>query len=323
MDHFKQRTRYGFAIPQVFVDEAPNTNVISKLVRTTEQLGFDSLWTQDQVIGRAQTLEPLSLLSFVCALTQRIKIGVSVLVFAHRHPVLLAKTIASMDHLSNGRLLVGLGLGRHGPQEAVFGIRHGERRNRFNEGLRIMRALWQTQSVGHAGRYWTLNATSQSPGTLQQPHPPIWFGGAHPNALRRAVCDADGWMGAGSSTITQFAHQARQIHEYLEQAGRDRNSFTISKRLYIAIDNNQARAKRRLRAWFDAYYGNADLAEEVCVWGSLNRVLEAIEEVVAASGEMVLLHPVFDHLEHAETLARGLHLPTPSASTSSKVGREQ
>ena len=132
---------------------------------------------------------------------------------------------------------------------------------------------------------------------------PIWFGARHPNSLRRAVKYGDSWMGAGSSPFEQFKEHAVLVKRYLEESDRDPGEFTISKRLYLAIDDDESRAERRLREWFGQYYGRADMANEVAIWGSAGRVVERIEAIMETGASHILLNPVFDLEEHLEQLA--------------------
>ncbi|HEU5422203.1 MAG TPA: LLM class flavin-dependent oxidoreductase, partial [Nitrolancea sp.] len=295
--------RYGLAIPQIFVAEPVDYELIHRAVRQAEELGYASLWTQEQIIGSAATLEPVSLLSYVAALTTHVRLGASVLVLPLRNPVQLAKSLATLDQLSSGRLTVGLGLGGHLDRYAAFGLSPEHRVRRFNENLRVMRALWAEPSASVAGVFQQLRDLPMEPKPLQRPAPPIWFGGRQPAALRRAARQAEGWMGAGSSAISSFKEHVVLLREFLQGAGRDAAQFTIAKRLYIAVDDDRARAEQRLRQWFRGYYGSDELALRVSVFGDAGECGARIAEVVAAGAGEVLLNPVFDQLDQAERLA--------------------
>jgi alkanesulfonate monooxygenase SsuD/methylene tetrahydromethanopterin reductase-like flavin-dependent oxidoreductase (luciferase family) len=300
---------FGIALPQVFVEDAIDPEAISQFAARAETLGYAGLWTQDQVVGSAQVLETLSLLCFVAATTRSVRLGVSVIVLPHRDPVSLAKQLSTLDQLSLGRLDVGLGLGNPNPHQRAFGITgevRGERLRRFREGLATMKALWREGKATSHDTLWPLDETPMAPKPMQRPYPRLWFGGRHPNAMGRAIREADGWMGAGSSTMDEFVEQSALIREQLAASDRDIGSFRIAKRLYLAIDDDETRAEQRLRRWFDAYYGNADLANRVCVWGSRDKVLERIARVTEAGAEMVLLNPLFDYPMHMEVLADAL-----------------
>jgi alkanesulfonate monooxygenase SsuD/methylene tetrahydromethanopterin reductase-like flavin-dependent oxidoreductase (luciferase family) len=299
---------YGIALPQVYVESPFDRDELHAFVVRAEGLGFTGVWTQDQLIGAATTFDGVSLLCYVASLTRTIRLGVSVIVLPHRTPVPLAKSLATLDQLSGGRLDVGLGLGNPNPHEAAYGLPAGERLRRFREGLATMKALWADGTANHADGAWPLRDAPMEPKPLGRPHPRLWFGGRHPNALRRAVREAHGWMGAGSSTIPAFVEQCALVREQLDAAGRDPRSFRIAKRMYVAIDENESRAERRLRTWFDRYYANADLANQVCIWGSAEKVADAVASVTQAGAGHVLLNPVFDYPMHLEALAQVLPL---------------
>jgi probable F420-dependent oxidoreductase len=296
------RARFGFAIPQIFVDGPIDMGLARAVVTRADALGYDSLWTQEQMIGRAPNLEPVALLSYVAALTARARLGVSVIVFPLRNPVELAKSLSSLDRMSGGRLTVGNGLGPAGERYTAFGVPEERRVARFNEGLAVMRALWSDAEARHEGDFWPLDGVAMEPKPVQSPLP-VWFGGSHPDSLRRAVRRGDGWMGAGSSTIDSFRGRVEQLRQFLAEAGRDPATLPISKRLYIALDDDADRAERRLRDWFRVYYRSDELASRVSVWGTREHCAERIAEVLDAGAEMVLLNPVFDHQEHLEGLA--------------------
>ena len=302
------RVPVGFALPQVFADGEFDLALIARVAREAEARGFDSLWTQEQIVGRSQSLEPLSLLAYVAALTDRVRLGVSVIVLPHRNPVQLAKALSSLDVLSQGRLIAGVGLG--GGVHSAFGIPAEGRVRRFREVLEAMLALWQDGAANYTGGIFPLDGVPQEPKPVQRPHPPLWFGARAPAALERAVRYGQGWMGAGSSSLADFQEQIGEIRRLLERADRDPATFTLSKRLYIAIDDDADRAEARLRRWFAHNYGNAEMGSRVSVWGPAERCYEAIDELIDAGAQHVLLNPVFDYELHLEALNRCV----PSAS---------
>ena len=291
------------ALPQAFPDGKVDVDLIRHYCARAESLGYHGLWTQEQVLGSTAVLEPLSLLTYATALTSRVQLGVSVLVLPLHNPVQLAKQISSMDQMSGGRLVLGVGLGGATGNYPAFGIAAEVRVRRFLEIIRVMKALWADGGASYEGTFYKLNDVSMEPKPFQRPHVPIWFGARHPNSLRRAVKYGDSWMGAGSSSFEEFKEHAGLVKSYLEEAERDPGEFTVSKRLYLAIDDDESRAERRLREWFGQYYGSADLANRVAVWGSADLVAERIEAIAEAGASHVLLNPVFDLDEHLEQLA--------------------
>ncbi len=297
---------FGFAIPQVSPTEPVDVEPIGRVARKAEELGFESLWTLDQVLGGSRNLEPVSLLSYVAAITSRVRLGTAVFVLPQHNPVQLAKELATLDVLSGGRVDAGFGIGNDvAPHNAAFGIPTGRRVKLLTESLAVMRALWSDRTATYEGEFFQLHDIRMEPKPVQRPGPPVWFGGRVEPALRRAVRLGDAWMGPGSSSIEDFREHFGVLKQALEAADRDPATFTISKRLYLAIDDNRERAEGRLREWFAHVYGSADLANQVAVWGPESYIRERIEEVVDIGAEHMLLHPVFDFDDHLEALAPG------------------
>lgn len=293
----------GFALPQVSLETPVDVASVARVARRAEALGFESLWTLDQVLGGSRNLEPVSLLSWVAAVTERVRLGTAVFVLPQRNPVQLAKALATLDVLSGGRVVAGFGIGNDESRNPAFGVPTGRRVRRFTESLAVMRALWAEREARFSGEFFRLDGERMEPKPVQQPGPPVWFGGRVEAALRRAVRLGDGWMGPGSSSIADFGGHVAVLRRALEEADRDPATFTVSKRLYLAIDDDRDRAGERLRRWFGHVYGAPDMADAVAVWGPEAYVRERIAETVALGAEHLLLHPPFDHDEHLEALA--------------------
>ena len=131
----------GIAIPQDLLKEPADMARVREFVVRADQLAYDSLWMTEEVLGGAPALDAISTLAYAAAATQRVRLGVAVLVLARHNPILLAKSLASLDFMSNGRLNVGVGLGQEGI-ERVLGYSGERRLLRFNESLAVMKALW-------------------------------------------------------------------------------------------------------------------------------------------------------------------------------------
>ncbi len=291
----------GIAIPQT---SAPaNVRFLREYLARAEARGYDSLWVQEQILGDAPMLEPITLLTFAAALTSRVRLGSSVILPLTRNPVHLAKSLATLDQLSQGRLTLGVGIGGPHVPEPAFGIPKENRSRRFVEVLGVMKALWTQPRATFAGEFWKFENVAMEPKPLQKPHPPIWFGARDEVALRRAVRHGDGWMGAGSSSTADFVKQSAMLRRLLEEAKRDPATFPMSKRVYLALDDNRERAERRLREWFGERYKNADMAPRVSIWGGVSECVDKLAELVRAGAQHFLLNPVFDEMEHLEKLA--------------------
>src|SRR5262245_23279288 len=179
--------RCGIAVPQDFIDGPLDTAVLHSFLSRAEALGYESAWVQEQIIGAVPILEPLTVLSYAAALTRSLRLGTSVMLSVWRNPLQLAKSLTSLDHLCQGRLTVGIGIGNQRPEDAALGIPLERRARRFVEGIEVMKALWTQPTAKFAGEYWSFVDICQEPKPVQQPHPPLWFGAREPAALRRAV----------------------------------------------------------------------------------------------------------------------------------------
>ncbi len=297
-------TTFGISIPQTVEGGVFDRPAVEAFLRRAEALGFDSAWTRDQTIGDSPDLAPLEMLAFAAACTDRMRLGCAVVVSTLHSPVHLAKSLASLDQLSGGRLEVGLGTGGR-RMFSAFGVDPASFVARFNEGVALMRALWTEERVDHDGRFWQLAGAAMEPKPIQRPGPPIWFGGAHPNALRRAVAHADGFFGAGSQTTAQFAEQVRTLRVELDEAGRDPATLRIAKRVYVHVDDDTDRARQVMSAALQSiygFYGRSDLTP-VSVTGAPDDVADGVREVVDAGAELILLNPLVDDAEQLERLA--------------------
>ena len=296
----------GIELPQVFFDGPADMAHIRKFATRAETLGYDSLWLQERVIGDFTMLEPVTLLSYVAAITTRLKLGTSVILLPLRNPIQLAKAYSTLDVMSGGRAVMGVGLGggHLGSHEDVFGYSREGRVTRFTEAVQIMKLLWTEPKASFQGRYWSFKDISMEPKPMQQPHLPIIFGGHHENALKRAAKYANGWMGAGSSSSASFLRESARIRGFLDEAKRDPATFHFAKRVYMAVDNDAERGERRIREWFGKRYKNADLGPKVSIWGSAAKCTEQIQEIVKAGAQQIVFNPMFDEMEHLEICAK-------------------
>jgi probable F420-dependent oxidoreductase len=275
---------------------------VRRVLARAEGAGLDSVWVQEQIVGATPSLEPVEMLAYAAALSKRVKLGVAVLLTVLRGPVHLAKSLATLDHLSRGRLVVGVGLGGNQPLYPAYGIAAEHRVTRFVEGIRIMKALWTEPSTTFAGRFWQLDRVRMEPKPVQRPHPPLWFGAHSEAAVARSAELGDGFIGAGASSVEQFAGVVARLRGALERRGRDPGAFPVSKRVYIAVDEDVTRAGRRLEAWFGRFYGDPMLARRVAVWGPADRCIESLARVAAAGARLVILNPVFEESDQVDRL---------------------
>ena len=158
--------------------------LVRRLVGHAERLGRHSLWVQEQILGRAPFLEPVSLLNYVAAVTEKVRLGTAVVVLSTRNPVLLAKELSTLDQMSGGRLIVGLALGGSRRTYPLLGGPSERRLRHFVECLEVMKALWTQELASYRGRFWKLEGEAMEPKPVQSPHPPIWFGCRHTDGLK-------------------------------------------------------------------------------------------------------------------------------------------
>jgi probable F420-dependent oxidoreductase len=271
-----------------------------------EQLGFEGGWVMEQVVGPTPFISPLEMLAYCAACTERLRLGVAVLVSSLHDPLQLAASVTAVDRLSHGRLEVGVSPGGGFREFAAFGVEKETFVSRFTEGLQLMKAAWSDEPrLTFDGRFRQVDGLLIQPKPAQRPHPPIWFGANAPTALARAVRHGDGFLGAGSSATSAFAEQVITVRRELEQQGRDPEGFRIGKRVYLAVDDDAARARERVLAGLRRIYGGMPGIEEVPVSGAPDDVVRGLRKVQDAGAEMILLNPVgADVAEDREQMER-------------------
>lgn len=293
--------RFAISIPQIFGDGEFDPGAFREYLVRAEELGFHSAWTQEQTLGTMPQLGPTETMTYAAACTERLRIGCVVYVSTLHSPVHLAKSLASLDQLSRGRLEVGVGTGGRGRMFSAFGVDPDSYVSRFSEGLTVMKRLWTEPRVDFDGRFWRLDNAAMEPKPVQKPHPPVWFGGSGAPALRRAVRHGDGFFGAGSSTTAQFAEQVRTVRGELAESGRE--EFGIAKRVYIAVDDDAERGRRRMNAALERLYGRrSETIEAAAVAGPAEDCAREVRAVADAGAELVLFTTLFDPAEQLERL---------------------
>ncbi|HEY9302971.1 MAG TPA: LLM class flavin-dependent oxidoreductase [Mycobacterium sp.] len=258
-----------------------------------EELSFEGGWVLEQIVGEAPLLAPLELLAYAAACTERLRLGVAVLVSSLHDPLQLASAITAVDRLSHGRLDVGVAPGGGFRQFPAFGVDKATFISSFTEGLELMKAAWSDEPrVTFDGRFRQVNDLPIQPKPVQRPHPPIWFGGQAPKALARAVRHGDAFLGAGSSTTEKFSEAVKTVRHELTEQGKDPAKFSIGKRVYLMLDDNAARARERVLAGLNRIYGSMPGIDAVPVSGTPDDVVAGLRKVIDAGAEMILLNPV-------------------------------
>ena len=297
----KDKISIGMSLPHRSPDTIDMT-AVRHVAERAEALGFSDLWVTENTLDHVFSFDPGVILAYAAALTTRIRLGVAVTVLPVHNPSHVAHQVATLDYVSQGRAILGLGLGR--PQHyAEFQVPMEHRVRRFREGVEIVRALWTQSSVDYEGRIYRLQGAEMVLKPVQQPHPPIWLGGDHPDAVRRAATLGDGWIGSGGSGSAHFCKCVPVLRAELEKLGRDPTTFPISKRVFIAVDERVDRARSELQRWFGTVYRNADRAATAGVHGTPEQVREQLESLVSAGASHLLVNPVDRYAEQVQALA--------------------
>ena len=220
----------------------PTRSTARETTELLEEAGFDSIWVGDHVAFTSPILDPLLQLAQAAAYSDTLTIGTSVYLLPLRPAAAVAKQTSSLDHLSEGRFIFGVGVGGEFPPEfAACGVPVTERGARLSESIRVVRALWSGEPVSHDGRFWQFEDVHMQPAAYTNGGPPIWCGGRSPAALRRAGRLADGWI-SYVVTPTQFAESLEVISEAAAKAKRVQAPFGTAHLLFMRIDDSRDKA---------------------------------------------------------------------------------
>jgi len=254
-----------------------------ELVQRLEAIGYDSVWTGDHMSFHNPIHESITLLASYAPITRKIKLGVGVYLLALRPPAVAAKQAATLDVLSGGRLIFGVGVGGENPKEfELCGVPHKERGARVNEAIDVVRTLWRDSPATFHGRFTRFDSVSIDPKPLQQP-PPIWIGGRSDAALARAGRQGDGWM----SYVVQadrYAQSLDKIRAAAAAAGRSMDKFTAAHLVFITIGRDYEAAKRAWVSVLSRRYAQdfEPLAKRYGVIGTPEQCAEQLERFRAA-----------------------------------------
>jgi len=298
----KDRVSLGMSLPHRSPDGI-SERVVRQVAQRAEALGFADLWVTNNTVDEAAgCLDSLTILTYAAALTTTIRLGVSVVVLPTYHPIHLAQQVATLDHLSNGRAILGVGLGRADEYED-FGVPTERRVRRFTESVELMKALWAGRNVTYQGEIFKVENVTIGAKVVQQPHPPVWVGSHHPAAIARAARMSDGWMGAGGSSTASFGEAVPLLHDALAKVGRDPATFPISKRVFLSVHENAETARAEVHRWFSEVYHNPAGTEQGGVYGTPEQVREKLDALAAKGATHLLLNPVARYEEQVEALA--------------------
>ncbi len=218
---------FGIEVPAYRRYPTPAT--LGRLAQMAEELGYESLWAPDHVVipptaGNSyrlggHTYDPFSALGYAAAVTKRIKLATGVIVLAYRHPLAVAKHMATLDQMSGGRVIAGVGVGHLRDEFAALGVPFDERGDRTDEAIGLISEAWTSEGLHFEGQYYHVHDVVLEPRPVQRPRPPIVVGGNTRRAIRRAAELGDGWY-----PVQRTPEQARQgvalLKELCEAQGR-------------------------------------------------------------------------------------------------------
>jgi probable F420-dependent oxidoreductase len=249
--------KIGYLLPtrERVMEGRPDGGALLDLAQRAEDRGYDSVWIGDSLFDKPRH-EPLTMLAGIAGRTKRVALGTAVLLPALRNPVLLAQQAATVDQLSAGRLILGLGIGSGDPgAQAEFvaaGVPFEKRVGRLLESLKLCRALWSGEPVDWDGR-WQLKGVTLGPEPCRPGGPPLWMGGCSIGSMQRAARYFDGWFPDPREAET-YGEGWAKVQDMAATSGRDPSSITAAMYLTLRIDDEVAVADAHMAAFFDSYY---------------------------------------------------------------------
>lgn len=311
--------KFGLRLPTFAGSPPTSLHAMGAYLRRAEQLGFEAAVTVDRLLTTTPLyvcswLEPISLLSALAGVTERIRLGTMILVLPLQNPVYVAKAWATLDVLSRGRTIFGVGAGWNDQEFTLIGIPRKERGARLDEYLEIVGSLWAGNRVTHRGRFYRFEDVSLDPKPLQQPRPPIWLGGgSQPNralvsnleaVLKRVARFADAWVPPASASPDLVRGDWEKI---LAHAARGQRT-TQPARVYSNFVHILKRGERLEAAepYFRKFSGmDQDYWRAHYLLGEAEEVVEKIRRRIDACGgmEWIVLNPLSFEPEQLERLA--------------------
>lgn len=321
--------RYGLRMPSFAL--GPKTATLDEMgryLRRAEDLGFDCAVTIDHLLltppAYACTwLEPIALLSALAGVTRTMRLGTMVLVLPLRNPVYFAKEWATLDLLSGGRSILGLGVGWHEEEFTLMGIPHKERGRRMEECIEVLRALWASDHVTYEGQFYRFRDLTVDPKPAQKPHPPIWIGGGtQPSekiyaqtvksidpVLRRIARYADTWVPHSSSTPEMVKGDWAKVQQFARECGRDPKRIGRVYSNFVWVLKPGERAESAVPK-FSVYSGmDLDYWRTYYLLGEAQEVADKISaRIDALDGgvDTIVLNPLDWGLEQLELIAGGV-----------------
>jgi len=285
----------------------PTIDEMCTLVELVDRCGYDSLWVGDHISFALPILDPLLQLAQAAVASRRLLLGTGVYLLPLRHPTPVAKQVSTLDHLTEGRFVFGVGVGGEFPKEyEACGVPLGERGARLSESLTVLRKLWTGEPASHDGRFYQFEGVTMQPPPRQAGGPPIWCGGRTDAALRRIGRMTDGWM---SYVVTpeMFRDGLGKIAAAAKEAGRvfDRG-FATAHLLFTRIDDTYEKALDAATISLSTRYAMdfRKAAQRYCALGPPERIVESIRRFHEAGARHVILDFVGPYEERDRQIER-------------------
>ena len=266
----------------------------SDRIRALESLPIDSLWVGGHVASPNPSPEAMVGLARLAAVTERVRIGTSILLLPLYAPAIVAKQVADLDNATRGRVILGVGIGGEYPQEfRACQVPISERGRRTDEAIPLLRRLWSAEAVTHDGRFYAMDDVRIHPAPHQPGGPPIVVAGRQEPAMRRAATLGDGWMPYLYSP-RRYAESVRTIRETAAATDRDLDGFGWYAFVFVTIDDDGERARERVASGMGGIY-NQDfraMVDRVAVAGTADEVTEKLAAFVDAGARAFVFSPV-------------------------------
>jgi len=266
--------KFGIAVPNF--GAFATREQINELAVLAEELLYDSLWVSDHVVIPASHkvfgdtfFDPLVTLAYIAGSTNRIELGTSVIILPYRNPIVLAKTVSTLDTLSRGRVILGIGAGWVEDEFRALGVPFKERGKITDEYIKVMGELWTSDNRGYSGEYTRFSDVKFLPKPERKPHPPVWVGGESQRAMERAARYGDGWHPVGL-TPEAFREKAEHLKTLLPREKKDR--FVMSLRRNIEINDER------------------EFSPDETLRGDMEKIRKGISEYKAAGVEHLILY---------------------------------
>lgn len=279
-----------------------NSDAIKALASKIEAAGFDSIWVGDHISFYIPIMESLTLLSFVAAITERVRLCTGVYLVPLRHPTTSAKVISTLDVLSNGRVTLGIGVGGEFPPEfEASGVPVAERGRRTDEGIEIMRRLFSEDSVEYKGKHFEFGPISLNPKPVQPGGPKIIIGGRKGPTFRRAGVLGDGYI-SHMCSADQYRDNLSLIGEHAQKAGRKDVPFETTAFLFTVLDDDYDRALDRAAKLLQTIYNRPfkDAARKYCLLGRPEDCLEQMQNFARSGARHFVFSMLSDPNEFIE-----------------------